>query len=115
MQENMTRNYVSRIAAAMFCLMLLIYGQSGYAEIEKYLTPMEGNLYMFGTPSSRVRVDSMELAAELVDYLSNNKLHAVYIKYIHKDVRRLVLDALAEALRNSSILTKLSQIGRAHV
>lgn len=107
MIKNIAKNHVCKIVVAMFCLLMLVHGQCGYAGIEKYLIPVSSHLYKLGTEDRFVRVGKMELAAEIESYLRNGRLREIHIRVDQDSIKQVILRAIIEELRENKALTIL--------
>ena len=109
MKINVVKNYIRKIIAAIFCAVMLIYGQCSHAVIEKYLTPVSANLYKLGDKRSCVEIESEELATEIISYLKIGVLCEICIHIPHierrNNIRWLILESLLKILPSSATLT----------
>lgn len=107
MKKNIARNCVNKTVVAMFCLVMLVYGQCGYAVIEKYLTPVEGIFYELGNKDSPVKIETVELAEEIAIYLQGRLLRTAHIGCWYDISPRIILDVLIQTLHNNATLNML--------
>jgi len=100
------------IFVAIF-LLLLAYSQSGYAVIEKYLTPISTGFYKLaiGTDQFPKETEAVELYIEIENYLKKDCLKEVFIRYLCTQLpdsaRYLILNMIADSLRRKAPLTLL--------
>jgi Ran GTPase-activating protein (RanGAP) involved in mRNA processing and transport len=112
MKKNIAKNYINKIVAAMFCLVMLIYNQCGYAVIEKFLQMDVSGHVNIVIPLIPDDYEGMEweitptIAGEIVDAIKSYHIGSLQIQ--HSTIPYRELGLIANALSTNKTLMNLS-------
>lgn len=82
MKIDIVKNYISKIVATMFCLVMLIYSQCSYAGIGDIYTDERGHVWLMMSSDDQTIEITSQMAIEIEQILKDKQVYGLVIHYL---------------------------------